>query len=327
MINNKSKADFRIVFMGTPEFAVESLKALIENQFNVVGVVTNADKPAGRGQKIIESAVKQYADSQNIPVLQPEKLKDPQFQKDLKELEADLQVIVAFRMLPESVWNLPPMGSINVHASLLPHYRGAAPINHVIINGETYSGVTTFFLKHEIDTGDILFYEKVPILPEDNAGSLHDKLMTVGANLLIKSIEAIIANNYTEIPQSQLIGENEMIKMAPKIFKEDCRIDWSAEPVNIINLIRGLSPYPASFTELIREGHEPLIMKVFLATFHPKTHHNEIGSIASDMKNFIHVQVNGGYIELLEIQIAGKRRMMVAEFLRGFKDITVYRLK
>src|SRR3569833_2301463 len=237
----------RIVFMGTPEFAVASLEALIEAGCNIVGVLTAPDKPAGRGQKVSESAVKQYANAHNIKVLQPEKLKNEQFLSDLRALNADLQVVVAFRMLPEIVWNMPPKGTINLHASLLPQYRGAAPINWVLINGEKESGVTTFFLKHDIDTGDILFTEKVTLTGKETAGELHDRLMAKGAGLLVKTVKAIESGRYTESPQEQLT-EGVKLRHAPKIFKDDCKIDWTQPAQNIYNLIRGLSPYPTAFT-------------------------------------------------------------------------------
>lgn len=320
----RTKDNFRIVFMGTPEFAVASLKALVDNHFKVVGVVTSPDKPAGRGQKMSESAVKQFAVSQNIAVLQPENLKDPEFQEQLRSLKADLQVIVAFRMLPQSVWSMPSLGSVNVHASLLPHYRGAAPINRAIMNGEKVTGVTTFFLKHEIDTGDVLFSEKVPIDETDNAGTLHDKLMKTGAELLIKTVDSIVNNTYSETPQMGMLNPGEAIKTAPKIFKEDCRIDWSRPTNEIINLIRGLSPYPAAFTELFKSDQEPIGMKIFQAAFHEENHALALGTIVSDDKTKFQIAVNKGFVEILDLQIAGKKRMAVSDFLRGFKDISSY---
>nr|WP_234406408.1 methionyl-tRNA formyltransferase [Prolixibacter bellariivorans] len=260
--------DIRIVFMGTPDFAVESLKALIENGYNVVGVVTTPDKPSGRGQKMHMSAVKQYSMSQNIPVLQPEKLKDPVFIDELKSLNADLQVIVAFRMLPEIVWGMPSMGTFNLHASLLPQYRGAAPLNWAVINGETESGVSTFLLKHEIDTGNILFQEKVPIGPDETVGDLHDKLMEVGAQLVMRTVDALAEGTAKGIAQDVLIARGAAVKPAPKIFKDDCRIDWSKPGTQIHNLIRGLSPYPASWT-VFREndGEKEIPIKIYRARF------------------------------------------------------------
>ncbi len=314
-----TKESLRIVFMGTPEFAVESLKALIDNGYNVVGVVTTPDKPAGRGQKMSESAVKQFAVSKGLPVLQPEKLKDEGFQSALRGWKADLQVIVAFRMLPESVWSMPPLGSINVHASLLPNYRGAAPINRAIMNGETETGVTTFLLKHEIDTGDILQYEKISISPDDNVGTIHDRLMVVGAQLLIRTVEAICAGNTKGTPQSELMPADGILKSAPKIFKDDCRIDWNAEPATIINQIRGLSPYPAAFSNLQKDNEEPLPMKIFSGKYESCAHNQPFGKVATDGKSYLKVYVGGGTIALADIQLAGKKRMPVADFLRGFK--------
>lgn len=309
----------RIVFMGTPDFAVESLKALIDNGYNVVGVVTTPDKPAGRGQKMSESAVKQFAKSKGLPILQPEKLKDVDFQDTLRSWKADLQVIVAFRMLPESVWSMPPLGSINVHASLLPNYRGAAPINRAIMNGETETGVTTFLLKHEIDTGDILQYEKISIEPDDNVGTIHDKLMILGAKLLIKTIEAIEKGNIKGTPQSELMPADGILKSAPKIFKEDCRIDWQEEPAKIINQIRGLSPYPTAYGDLKIDDAAPLSMKIFNAKFEQHEHNQPLGKIETDGKTYFKVCVKGGFITLYEVQLAGKKRMLITDFLRGFR--------
>lgn len=309
----------RIVFMGTPDFAVESLKALIDNGYNVVGVVTTPDKPAGRGQKMSESAVKQFAKSKGLPILQPEKLKDVDFQDTLRSWKADLQVIVAFRMLPESVWSMPPLGSINVHASLLPNYRGAAPINRAIMNGETETGVTTFLLKHEIDTGDILQYEKISIEPDDNVGTIHDKLMILGAKLLIKTIEAIEKGNIKGTPQSELMPADGILKSASKIFKEDCRINWKEEPAKIINQIRGLSPYPTAYGDLKIDDAAPLSMKIFNAKFEQHEHNQPLGKIETDGKSYFKVCVKGGFIALYEVQLAGKKRMLITDFLRGFR--------
>jgi len=242
------KEEFKIVFMGTPDFAVASLNELVENSFNLVGVITAPDKKSGRGQKISQSAVKAYSEQKGLKVLQPEKLRNPDFVSQLKALEADLFIVVAFRMLPEIIWNMPKFGTFNLHASLLPQYRGAAPINWAVINGEKESGVTTFFLEHEIDTGKIIYNEKVKIADNDNAGVLHDKLMKTGARLIIKTVDAIINNNYPETPQIKLINKDSELKNAPKIYKEDCKIDWSSPIDNIHNHIRGLSPYPCSLT-------------------------------------------------------------------------------
>jgi len=300
----------RIVFMGTPDFAVASLNALVEAGFDVVGVVTAADKPAGRGQKLQESAVKQYAVSKGLKVLQPLKLKDPLFIEELKALNADLQVVVAFRMLPEIVWDMPAKGTINLHASLLPQYRGAAPINHAIINGEKESGVTTFFLKHEIDTGDVIFSESVSISDDETAGDLHDKLMNVGAGLLVKTVTAIGEGNYTEQPQPQ----SDELKHAPKIFKEHCLIDWNQSVHKIYNLIRGLSPYPTAFTKLTDKT-----LKVFKAEFEEKEPGISPGSFLSDGKTYLKFAAKDGFIKFTDLQYEGKKRMQVDEFLRGMR--------
>lgn len=300
----------RLVFMGTPDFAVASLNALVEAGFNVVGVVTAADKPAGRGQKLQESAVKQYAVAKGLKVLQPLKLKDPEFIQELQALQADLQVVVAFRMLPEIVWNMPAKGTINLHASLLPQYRGAAPINHAIINGEKESGVTTFFLKHEIDTGDTIFSERVAIGEDETAGELHDQLMNVGAGLLVKTVKAIEAGNYTEQPQVH----SDSLKHAPKIFKEFCLINWEQPAKTVYNLIRGLSPYPTAFTKL---GEKTL--KVFKAELENETPDIAPGQFLSDGKTYLKFAAKEGYIKLTDLQYEGKKRMTVEEFLRGMR--------
>ena len=302
----------RIIFMGTPDFAVASLKALIEAGEEVVAVVTGPDKPAGRGQKLHESAVKKFAVSQNIPVLQPVKLRDPEFLAELKSFNADLQVVVAFRMLPELVWNMPEKGTINVHASLLPNYRGAAPINHAIINGEKKSGVTTFLLQHEIDTGNILFSTEVEILDNDNAGDLHDKLMLAGAELLIRTVNAIKKNDIHPIPQDSIDTEN--LKHAPKIFKEDCLINWENDSVKIYNLIRGLSPYPTAFTHI-----DGKVLKIYESEIIIEKHDLKPGSYISDGKNELKFATKDGFLKLLEIQIEGKKRMSVSDFLRGYR--------
>jgi methionyl-tRNA formyltransferase len=276
----------------------------------VVGVVTAADKPAGRGQKLQESAVKQYAVAKGIPVLQPLKLKDPDFIEALRALRADLQVVVAFRMLPEVVWDMPARGTINLHGSLLPQYRGAAPINHVIINGEKESGVTTFFLKHEIDTGDVIFSERVEIRPDETAGELHDELMHVGAGLLVKTVTAIASGDYKEQPQPQS-GE---LKHAPKIFKEDCLIDWNQPARKVYNLIRGLSPYPAAFTKL-----NDKVLKIFKAELEDQEPGISVGAFLSDGKTYLKFAAKDGFIKLTDLQYEGKKRMSVEEFLRGMR--------
>lgn len=300
----------KIVFMGTPDFAVASLNALAEAGFEIAGVVTAADKPAGRGQKLQESAVKKYAVEKGLKVLQPLKLKDPDFIAELKALNADLHVVVAFRMLPEVVWNMPPKGTINLHGSLLPQYRGAAPINHAIINGEKESGVTTFFLKHEIDTGDVIFSKTVPIADDDTAGDLHDHLMNAGADLLVKTVKAIEASDYTEQPQ---IFSAEL-KHAPKIFKEFCKVDWNNSVKTIYNLIRGLSPYPTAFAALNEKT-----IKIFKAGFEETTPSVSPGMFITDGKSYLKFAAQDGYITLLDVQYEGKKRMMVDEFLRGMR--------
>ena len=302
----------RIVFMGTPDFAVASLDALLKAGFDVVGVITAPDKPAGRGQKIHQSAVKQYAESHNLYTLQPEKLKDKAFLKELETLKADLQVVVAFRMLPEVVWNMPSKGTINLHASLLPQYRGAAPINWAIINGEEESGVTTFFLKQEIDTGDILFCEKVSISDNMIAGELHDELMNIGAGLLTKTVTAIKEGNYKELPQDSF--DDTVLKHAPKIFKDDCKINWEEPLERVYNHIRGLSPYPAAFTTFLGKT-----LKLFRAEKEAEYHETPAGDFISDGKTFLKFATPDGYISLKEIQLEGKKRMRIDEFLRGIK--------
>jgi methionyl-tRNA formyltransferase len=303
----------KIVFMGTPEFAVASLEALIDAGSHIVGVVTAPDKPAGRGQKLSESAVKKFAVENGLKVLQPVRLKDPEFLAELKALDADLQVVVAFRMLPEAVWNMPPKGTINLHASLLPQYRGAAPINWAIINGEPESGVTTFFLKQEIDTGDILFVEKITIADDVTAGEYHDRLMNKGAGLLVKTVKAIESGRYTEQPQEQL-AEGQELKHAPKIFKDDCRIDWNQPVGKVYNLIRGLSPYPAAFTELNGKT-----IKVYQATKETTAPQHTPGQYDTDNKTYLKFACNNGYIHLTDVQLEGKKRMGIEEFLRGQK--------
>ncbi|MBK1440406.1 methionyl-tRNA formyltransferase [Parapedobacter sp. ISTM3] len=307
----------RIIFMGTPQFAVASLEALLNAGEDVVAVVTAPDKPAGRGQKLQQSAVKHYAESRGIPVLQPLKLRDLNFLAGLREFNADLQVVVAFRMLPEVVWAMPPLGTINLHASLLPQYRGAAPINHAIINGETESGVSTFLLQHEIDTGHILFQEKVRIAPDDTAGDLHDKLMVIGAELLTKTVRAIAGGKANATPQNTLIADTEL-KHAPKIFKGDCEIDWRRPVDDVYNLIRGLSPYPAAYTFLDGKA-----LKVFKATKEKTAIAHPPGTYVTDGTSFLKFACNDGYIAIQELQIEGKKRMDVVDFLRGYRPSSV----
>ena len=312
-----NKEDLRIVFMGTPGFAVASLKALIENKYNVVGVITAPDRPAGRGYKLQPSAVKEYALSQGLNILQPEKLRDESFLEELKALKADIQVVVAFRMLPEVVWNMPPMGTFNLHGSLLPQYRGAAPINWAIINGEKKTGVTTFFLKHEIDTGKIILQESIDIEPNDNVEVIHDKLMLIGATLVTKTIVAILNDEIEAKPQNNFFKSESDLKPAPKIFKETCEIDWSKSSAEIHNFVRGLSPYPAAWTNL-KVNDEVLTFKVFETN--PIVEHHDMlpGSIITDNKATLRIATQDGFVELLDIQLSGKRRMKTSQFLNGF---------
>ncbi len=300
----------KIVFMGTPDFAVASLKALHQAGCDIVGVVTVADKPAGRGQKLNESAVKKYAVENGLKVLQPIKLKDPTFIEELKSLNADLFTVVAFRMLPEVVWQMPKKGTINLHGSLLPQYRGAAPINHVIINGEKETGVTTFFLKQEIDTGDIIFSDAVEITDDETAGDLHDKLMSIGANLLLKTVNAIAADDYNEVPQP----ESEELKSAPKIFKDFCKIDWNQANATVYSHIRGLSPYPTAFTILNEKT-----LKVFMAEPEVKEPGISAGAFLTDGKTYLKFATKDGFIKLMDVQFEGKKRMLIDEFLRGMR--------
>jgi methionyl-tRNA formyltransferase len=299
--------------MGTPQFAVTSLDALITAGCEIVAVITAPDKPAGRGQKLNESAVKQYAVENGIKVLQPEKLKDPAFLEELQELNADLQVVVAFRMLPEVVWNMPPKGTINLHASLLPQYRGAAPINWVLINGELESGVTTFFLRHDIDTGNILFTEKVTLSGRETAGELHDRLMYKGAGLLVKTVKGVESGRYNEHPQSQL-AEGVELRHAPKIFKEDCAIEWNLPAQAIYNKIRGLSPVPTAYTSLNGKA-----LKIFRSEYETEKHDVQPGHFVTDNKTFLKFAAGDGFVSLSEVQLEGKKQMGIAEFLRGVK--------
>jgi methionyl-tRNA formyltransferase len=305
--------------MGTPEFAVASLDILIKNDYNVVGVVTVPDKPAGRGQQIQQSAIKKYAVEHNLNLLQPEKLKDENFIAELKSLKADVQFVVAFRMLPEVVWHMPKMGTYNLHASLLPKYRGAAPINWAIINGEKESGVTTFKLKHQIDTGNILFQEKVKIEPTTTAGELHDKLMLVGAELILKTVSEIERSFVSGKELDFLPQDDQLACHAPKIFKEDCQIDWTKPGNEINNFIRGLSPYPTAFTQLKNGEDQIQLVKIFNSKFEifPPNHPN--GLLLTDNKTYLKVFCEDGLIEVTEIQLQGKKKIGISEFLRGFK--------
>ena len=322
MLNN-----VRIVYMGTPDFAVEPLKAMIDKGYNVVGVVTVPDKPTGRGQKIQSSPVKRYAIEKGLRILQPEKLKNQEFIDELTSLNPDIAVVVAFRMLPESVWSIPKLGTFNLHASLLPQYRGAAPINWAIINGETKSGVTTFLIDHQIDTGNIIFREEVPIEQDDTAGDLHDKLMVVGANLVLMTIDQLSENRVKPISQNTFLKENEEIKSAPKIFRETCRIGWGKSTTEVYNLIRGLSPYPGAWTELIFADGNTIQAKILDARPLEKHHQIESGTINSDGKSTLHVACSNGFINITEIQLAGKRPMKTSELLNGFRNILPIKMK
>lgn len=314
--------------MGTPEFAVESLRRLVEGGYNVVGVVTMPDKPMGRHGSVLQaSPVKQYAESKGLKVLQPVRLKDEGFVEELRSLRADLQIVVAFRMLPEVVWSMPPLGTFNLHASLLPQYRGAAPINWAVINGDTETGITTFFLQHEIDTGQIIQQVRVPIADTDNVGIVHDKLMMLGGQLVVETVDNILSGTVKAIPQEQFMKENEELRPAPKIFKDTCRMDWSKPLKQVYDFVRGLSPYPAAWTELVQpEGHR-LVLKIYEAVKVPAMHALPHGSVHTDGKTFFHVAVEGGYLSLLTLQLAGKKRMGVADFLRGYRLADAYHVE
>ncbi len=316
--------DLRIVFMGTPEFAVASLQILVENKWPVVAVITAPDRKKGRGQIVVPSPVKEYALSQDIPVLQPTNLKDPLFINELKLLKADLQIIVAFRMLPEVVWDMPPMGTFNLHASLLPQYRGAAPINWTVINGEKETGVTTFFLQHQIDTGNIIQQERVEIGSNDSAGIIHDRLMITGAELVLKTVNLIVEDKIVTIPQAQ-IADSEQLKSAPKIYKDDCRLDWIQPAVEVHNKVRGLSPYPAAWTEIELVDSKQMVIKIFESEL---VHESNLipGEVESDGKNYLKVGAGLGCINIKRLQLAGKKQMSVADFLRGFDVKTLVKV-
>ncbi|OIV44006.1 methionyl-tRNA formyltransferase [Flavobacterium johnsoniae] len=301
----------RIIFMGTPEFAVGILDTILKNNYDVVGVITAADKPAGRGQKIKYSAVKEYALANNLTLLQPTNLKDESFLAELKALNANLQIVVAFRMLPKVVWEMPSLGTFNLHASLLPNYRGAAPINWAIINGETKTGVTTFFIDDKIDTGAMILNSEIAIEPPENAGQLHDRLMNLGSQTVIDTLKVIENGNVTTTIQE----DNEEIKTAYKLNKENCKIDWTKSGEEINNLIRGLSPYPAAWC-FLKDKNEELNIKIYEAKLVSETHSYEIGSLISSKKE-IRIAIKNGFIELLSIQLPGKKRMQVAELLNG----------
>jgi methionyl-tRNA formyltransferase len=303
--------NLRIVFMGTPDFAVASLDALVKEDFNIVGVITAPDKPAGRGMQLQQSAVKKYAVEKGLKVLQPEKLKNPDFLNELHSLKADLQIVVAFRMLPEVVWNMPPLGTINVHGSLLPQYRGAAPINWAIINGEQETGVTTFKLKHEIDTGDVLLQERIAIDSNETAGELHDKMKEVGAQLLVRTLKQLAEGNVKETPQT---GSAESIKHAPKIFTDTCKIDWNKPVAEVYDLVRGLSPFPGAFTYLNGK-----ILKIYRGEKEEAPPEIAAGEVATDNKTYLKFASVNGYINVKEMQLEGKKRMQTEDFLRGYR--------
>lgn len=319
------KEELRIVYMGTPDFAVESLRALVEGGYNVVGVVTMPDKPMGRHGSVLQpSPVKRYALEKGLTVLQPEKLKDETFLDELRALKADLQIVVAFRMLPEVVWSMPPMGTFNLHASLLPQYRGAAPINWAVINGETETGITTFFLKHEIDTGKIIQQVRVPIHETDNVEDVHDRLMLLGGQLVTETVDNILAGTIQPIDQSELVGADVELKPAPKIFHETCQINWNQPMKKVYDFIRGLSPYPAAWSEFedakgkkqsVKIFSTSMVERVFTASeLMPKP-----GEMLTDGKTYLHVMCQNGLLSINELQMAGKKRMPIADFLRGFE--------
>lgn len=320
--------DLRIVFMGTPEFAVPSLRALVAGGYNVVGVVTTPDKPAGRGQRLHESDVKIAARELGLPVLQPVKLRDPEFVEALRAWKPDLGIVIAFRMLPEVVWAMPRLGTFNLHASLLPQYRGAAPINWAIINGERETGVTTFLLNHEIDKGAIIGQIRVPIGEEDTIGTMYDRLMQIGTDLVLETVERIAAGEIQPVEQQGI--DESTLHPAPKIFKEDCRIDWTRPGKRIVDFIRGLSPYPAAWTAMYREGsdEEALTAKIFAAKFEAAEHKGiACGTVESDGRSFIRVACADGWIRLGELQIAGKKRLSVHDLLLGWRDVQQFRFE
>lgn len=320
------KEDLRIVYMGTPDFAVESLRCLVEGGYNVVGVITMPDKPAGRGHRLQFSPVKQYALEHSLPLLQPEKLKDEAFVEALREWKADLQIVVAFRMLPEVVWNMPRLGTFNLHASLLPQYRGAAPINWAVINGDTETGITTFFLRHEIDTGEVIQQVRIPIADTDDVGIVHDKLMMLGGKLVTETVDAILNDAVKPIPQEEMavVGE---LRPAPKIFKDTCRIDWNQPVKRIYDFIRGLSPYPAAWSELVQPDGETVVMKIFETEKIIQSHQLTPGTLLTDGKTYIHVAAADGIIGIRALQLPGKKRLKTDELLRGFRLTEEFRVK
>jgi methionyl-tRNA formyltransferase (EC 2.1.2.9) len=311
--------------MGTPDFAVEALRRLVEGGYNVVGVITMPDKPAGRGHKIQYSPVKEYALERGLPLLQPERLKDEVFVQALREWKADLQIVVAFRMLPEVVWNMPRLGTFNLHASLLPQYRGAAPINWAVINGDTETGITTFFLKHEIDTGEVIQQVRVPIADTDNVEIVHDKLMVLGGKLVVETVDAILNGTVKSVPQEEMAVADEL-RPAPKIFKETCRIDWNRPVKRIYDFIRGLSPYPAAWSNLVAPGGEVTVVKIFESEKITESHRLPVGTVVTDGKKYIKVAVPDGFLSVLSLQFPGKKRLKTDELLRGFRLTDEFRM-
>lgn len=314
--------DLRIVFMGTPEFAVASLRRLVEEGYNIVAVVTTPDKPAGRGQRLHESDVKVAARELGLPILQPERLRDEAFVEAMRALEPDLGIVIAFRMLPEVIWAMPRLGTFNLHASLLPEYRGAAPINWAVINGERETGITTFLLNHEIDKGAIIGQKREPITEDDTVGTMYDKLMRSGCDLVVETVERVAAGNYEAREQMHI--DEATLKPAPKIFKDDCRIDWSWEGRRIVNFVRGLSPYPAAWTPMYIDGQERGSAKIFRVTFSASEHKHKAGTVESDGKSSLRVACQDGWVEIHELQVAGKRRMAVRDLLLGLRNIEDY---
>jgi len=306
--------------MGTPDFAVPTLDVLIKAPYEIAGVVTSPDKPSGRGQKMRPSPVKEYAIECNLPVFQPKNLKDPTFISQLSSLQADLFIVVAFRMLPEVAWKMPPLGTFNLHASLLPQYRGAAPINWAIINGEKETGLTTFFIDEKIDTGKILFREEIAIDENESAGDLHDRMMLKGALLVLQTVRAIECGSNKVIPQESLVNKNIPIHQAPKIFRDDCEINWNRNTTEIFNFIRGLSPYPCSYTHLISPEQDSHKVKIYRSEIYVDANDNELpASIKTDNKGFLRIRCKDGYLNIKEIQLQSKKRMNIEEFLRGFQ--------
>ncbi len=316
--------DLRIVFMGTPEFAVPSLKALVAGGYNVAAVVTTPDKPAGRGRQLHESDVKIAARELGLPILQPEKLRDEEFVAAMEALKPDLGIVIAFRMLPEVIWAMPRLGTFNLHASLLPEYRGAAPINWAIINGEKETGVTTFLLNHEIDKGAIIGQLREEIMPEDTIGTLYDRLMNKGVGLVLETVEKLAAGDIKPIEQQHI--DESTLKPAPKIFKEDCLVDWSMSGRRIVDFVRGLSPYPAAWSRLVRDGEE-LTVKIFRTSFQEAAHGEPIGTIRTDWREELEVACSDGWIRIHELQVAGKRRMTTHDLLLGFRQIESYEFR